>query len=137
MPEMHLRHPGFTYSACEPFTNNKERMQKFVETTDSWYVYQDELDKACFQHDMAYKDFKDLAKTTAPDKTLHDKTFNIAKSPKYDGYQRHLASIVYVLIKKLLRLVLNIIICDNSNWQKNYTNQLLENLVKEKYNHLL
>ena len=35
MPEMHLRHRGFTYSACEPFTNNKERMQKFKETADS------------------------------------------------------------------------------------------------------
>ena len=54
MIEMHLRHPGFTYSACGPFTKNKERIQKFKERGDSRYVSQNELDKACFQHDMAY-----------------------------------------------------------------------------------
>ena len=52
MPEIHLRQPGFTYSACGPFTKNKERIQKFKETGDSWYIYQNELDKVCFQHDM-------------------------------------------------------------------------------------
>ena len=60
MPEMHLRQPGFTYSACGPFTKNKERIQKFKETGDTNYIYKNELDKACFQHDMAYGDFKDL-----------------------------------------------------------------------------
>ena len=53
MPEMHLRQPGFTYSACRPFTKNKERTQKFKETGDSKYIYQNELDKACFQHERA------------------------------------------------------------------------------------
>ena len=70
MPEMHLRQPGFTYSACEPFTENKERMQKLKETGDSRYIYQNELDKACFQHYMAYIDSKDLSRRTASDKTL-------------------------------------------------------------------
>ena len=60
MPEMHLRQPGFTYSAFGPFTKNKERIQKSKETGDSRYIYQNELDKASFQHDMAYGDFKDL-----------------------------------------------------------------------------
>ena len=60
VPEMHLRQPGFAYSACGPFTKNKERIQKFKETWDSRYIYQNELDKACFQHDMTYGDFKDL-----------------------------------------------------------------------------
>ena len=60
VPEMHLRQPGFTYSACGPFTKNKQRIQKFKETGDSRYIYQNELDKACFQHDMTYGDFKDL-----------------------------------------------------------------------------
>ena len=62
MPEMHLRLPGFMYTACGPFTENKERIKKFKETGDSkyLYIYQNELDKACFQHDMAYGDFKDL-----------------------------------------------------------------------------
>ena len=57
---------------------NKERIQKFKETGDSRYIYQNELDKACFQHDMAYGDFKDLTKRTASDKILRDKAFNIA-----------------------------------------------------------
>ena len=95
MPEMHLKQPGFTYSACGPFTKNKERIQKFKETGDTSYIYKNELDKACFQHDMTYGDFKDLARRTASDKVLRDKAFDIAKSPKYDGYQRGLASTVY------------------------------------------
>ena len=62
MPEMHLKQPGFACSACGPFTKNKERIQKFKETGDAKYIYRNELDKACFHHDMAYGDFKDLSK---------------------------------------------------------------------------
>ena len=59
-------------------------------------IWSDELDKAFFQHDMAYWDFKDLVGRTASDKILHDKkAFNIAENPKYDGCQRGLASMVY------------------------------------------
>ena len=79
LPEMHLKQPGFTYSACRPFTENKERIQKFKETGDTDYIYKNELDKACFQHDMAYGDFKDLARRTVSDKVLRYKAFNIAK----------------------------------------------------------
>ena len=100
MSEMHLIQPGFTYSACRPFTKNKERIQKFKEASDTSYIYKNELDKACFQHDMAYGDFKDLARRTASDKVLRDKAFNIAKNPKYDGYQRGLASMVYKFFDK-------------------------------------
>ena len=100
MHEMHLKQPGFTYSDCRPFTKNKERIQKFKETGDTKYIYKNELDKACFQHDMAYGGFKDLAKRTASDKVLRDKAFNIAKNPKYDGYQRGLASMVYKFFDK-------------------------------------
>ena len=57
MPEMHLRQPGFTYSVCGPFTKNKEIIQIFKEPGDSRYIYQNELDKICFQHDMTYGDF--------------------------------------------------------------------------------
>ena len=74
MPEMHLKQPGFTHSACGPFTKNKERIQRFKETGDASYIYKNELDKTCFQHDMAYGDFKDLARRTASDKVLRDKT---------------------------------------------------------------
>ena len=98
---MHLRQPGFTYSACGAFTKNKERIQKFKETGDSRYIYQNELDKAYFQHhDMAYGNFKGLTRRTASDKILHDKAFNIAKNPKYDRYQRRLASMVYKCFEK-------------------------------------
>ena len=86
MPEMHLKQPGFTYSACLSFTKNKERIQKFKETGDTIYIYENELDKACFHHDMTYGDFKDLKGRTTSDKVLRVKAFNIAKNPKYDGY---------------------------------------------------
>ena len=94
MSEMHLKQPGFTYSACVPFTKNKEWIQKFKETGDISYIYNNKLDKACFQHDMIWYD-KDLKRRTASDKVLRDKALNIAKNPKYDGYQRGLASMVY------------------------------------------
>ena len=67
---MHLKQPEFNYSACGRFTQNKERIQKFKETGDTRYIYRNELDKICFQHDMAYEDFKDLPKRTASDKKL-------------------------------------------------------------------
>ena len=102
MPEMDWRQPGFTYSACSPFTKNKEKMKKNKETGDSRYIYQTELDKACFQHNMVYGNFEDLSKV------LRDKAFNIAKDRKYDGYQGGLASMVYKCFdKKLLVVVLN------------------------------
>ena len=78
MPEMDLRQPQFVYSAYGPFTKNKERIQKFKETGDTSYIYKNELHKACFQHNMAYGDFKDLTKRTAADKVLRDKAFKIA-----------------------------------------------------------
>ena len=87
MSEMHLKQPGFSYSDCRPFTQNKERIQKFKEIGDASYIYKNELDKACFQHDMAYGHFKDLNRRTASDNILRDKVFNIAKNPKYDGYR--------------------------------------------------
>ena len=100
MPEIHLKQPGFTYSARGPFTRNKVRIQKFKETRDSRCIYTKELDKACFEHDMTEGDFKDLAKRTPQDKVLRDKEFNITKNPKNDGYQRGLASIVYKVFDK-------------------------------------
>ena len=90
IPEMHLRQRGLTYRACRPFTINKERIQKFKETGDSRYIYQHELDKACFQYDMAYQDFKDLARRTAS-----GKVFNIAINLKFDRYQHGFPSMVY------------------------------------------
>ena len=102
MPEMHLRQPVLTYSACGPFAKTKKRIQKFKQTGDSRYIYRNELDKTCF-HDMAYGDFKDLKRRTAADNVLRDKAFNIAKNRKYDGYQRGLASMVYKFFDKKTR----------------------------------
>ena len=78
MPKVHLRQPQFTYSACGPFTKHKQRIQKFA----------------------AYSDSKDLTKRTAADKIVRKKAFNIAKDPKYDGYQRGLPSMVYKFFDK-------------------------------------
>ena len=69
-----------------------KKEQKINGTEHSRYIYQNELDKACFQHDMAYGDFKNLNRGTAADEVLRDKVFNIAKTPKYDGYHHGLAS---------------------------------------------
>ena len=100
MPEMHLRQPRFVYSVCGPFTRHKERIKKFKETGDTRYIYKNELDKACFQHDSAYADHKDLINRTKSDKVLKDKAYDIASNPEYDGYQRGLASMVYKLFDK-------------------------------------
>ena len=96
---MHLRQPQFVYSACGPFTRHKERIKEFKRTGDTRYIYRNELDKACFQHDSAYADHKDLINRTEPD-VLKDKAYNIASNQKYDGYQRGLVSMVYKLFDK-------------------------------------
>ena len=83
LPEMHLKQPGFTYSACGPFTKNKKRIKKSKETRDTNYIYKHELDNACFHHDMAFWDFKDLARRTPSDKVLRNKPCNIAKNPTH------------------------------------------------------
>ena len=95
MPEMHLKSPEFTYSACGTFTKNKERIQKFMQTGDTNYIYRNHLDKACFQHDMGYGKYKDLTEIAQSHKVLRDKAFEIASNPEYDGYERGLASIVF------------------------------------------
>ena len=100
MPEMHLRQPRFVYSACGPFTRHKERIKEFKRTGDMRYIYRNELDKACFQHDSAYADHKDLINRTKADKVLRDKAYDIASNPEYDGYQRGLVSMVYKFFDK-------------------------------------
>ena len=126
MPEMHIKQPEFTYRTCRPFTKKKERIQKFKETGDTKYIYRNELDKACFQHDMAYGDFKDLAKRTASDKVLRDKAFNIAKNPRYDGYQRGLASMVYKFFDKKTQ-------GSGANNEIKWNQQLAENITRTSY----
>ena len=81
MPEMHLKQSGFTYSACGPFTRNKG-FEKFMLTGNTDFIYRNELDKACFQYNMAYGKSKDSAKRTKSDKVLRDKAIKIASDSK-------------------------------------------------------
>ena len=146
MPGLDLKQAGFKYSACGQSTKNKEWIQKLKKTGDSRYIYQNKLYEAFFQHVMAYEEFKYLTRRTASDKILLDKAFNIAKYPKYDGYQRALTSMVYKFFNKKLQkeplglqinLLLKMKIYQTRSLVKNYIDPLLENSRKEKYTHLL
>ena len=93
--EMHLRQCQFVYSACGPFTRHKERIKEFKRTGDTLLLYRNELDKACFKHDAAYAKYKDVENRLISDQKLRNSAYDIASNPKYDGYQRGLASMVY------------------------------------------
>ena len=95
MPYMHLRQPQFVYSACGPFTRHKERIKEFKRTDNTRLLYRNELDKACFKHDAVYAKYKDVENRLISDQKLRNSTYDIASNPKYDGYQRGLASMVY------------------------------------------
>ena len=97
---MYSKQPGLTYSACGPFTKNKEKIITFMQTRNTNFIYKNYLDKACFQYDAAHAESKDLARITQSDKVWTDKDFEIAGNPKYDGYQRGLASMMYNDIQK-------------------------------------
>ena len=132
MPEMHLKQPDFIYSACGSFTKDKERIQKFMQTGNTDYIYKNDLDKACFQQDTAYGEYKDLTKRTQSDKVLRDKDFKVASNPKYDGYQRGLASMVFKFFDKKssgsgIKSMSNQQLADAMN----FTSQLLEILKKK------
>ena len=112
MPEMRLRQlvaldqSGFTYNASGPFTKNKDRIEKIKETGDSRYICQKKVDKACFQHDMANGDFKDLTRRTAPDKHCAIKHLILLKTKnKIDIKELLLQWFVTFLIKKRLLCV--------------------------------
>ena len=89
------KQPGFTYSACGPFTKHRERIQNVRETHNLKHLYRNELDKACFAHDAAHSDSKNLAKRTISDKILKDRAYKIARNRNSDGYQRALVSMIY------------------------------------------
>ena len=95
MPEMHLRQPQFVYSACGPFIRHKERIKEFKRTGDTSLLYRNELDKACFKHDAAYAKYEDVENRLISDQKLRNSAYDTAGNPKYDGYQRGLASMVY------------------------------------------
>ena len=103
MPEMHLKQPGFTYSACGLFTKHAERIKKFKQTGNTSYIFKSELDKACFKHYSTCADYKDLLNRTRADKVLRDRAYEIASDNKYDGYERDLKSMVYKIFDKKTR----------------------------------
>ena len=85
--ELNLKQPGFTYSACGPFTKHREEIKKFRETRKLKKLNKNELDKACFAHDAAYSNSEDSEKITILDKILKDRAYEIARNCNYDGYQ--------------------------------------------------
>ena len=100
VPVLHLRQPGFIYSACGTFTKHRERIQIFRAAGALKHLYRNELDKGCFDHHTAYSDSKDLAKRTVSDKIMKDTGYEIAINPKYNGHQRGLASILHKFFVK-------------------------------------
>ena len=133
MPGIHLRQPQFTYSACGPFTKHEQRIQKFKKTGDTNYVYKNELDKACFVHDAVYSDSKDLTKRTVADKILKNKAFDIAKDPKYDGYEKGLASMVYNFFDSKVSGSVAKLTPENEQLANELNKPIIRKLKKEKY----
>ena len=104
-PEMHLRQPQFVYSACGPFTRHKEKIKEFKPADDTRLLYRDELDKACIKHDAAYAKYKDVENRLISDQKLRNSAYDIASNPKYDCFQRGLASMVYKLFDSKVALL--------------------------------
>ena len=95
MPEIHLYQPKIgKYSVCAPFTKHEQRIKSFMQDGRLTCIYKNELDKACFKHDMAYSKYKDLKNRTQSDIVLKNRAYKIAVNPRFDGFQRALASIV-------------------------------------------
>ena len=104
MPALHLVDPIVKkYSAYGQFTKHTQRIQDVLNTGKLSYIYKNDLDKACFQRDMAYNKFKDLEKRTQSDIVLKNRALKIASNPKYNGYERGLISMVYKFFDKKLK----------------------------------
>ena len=107
MPELHLWDPKVKkYSAGGPFTEHTGRINKFLNTSLLSEIYKNDLDKTCFQHDMAYNKYKDLKGGAQSDIVFKKKAYKIAADPKIDGFQRDIASMVWKFFDKRSRNVL-------------------------------
>ena len=138
LTEIHLRQSGFTYSACVALTKNEERIKKFKETGDSRDIYQNEFDKAWFQHDMAIEILIIRLEEQVLIRYCVIKHLILLKIQNMMDINIDLLQyFITFLTKKLLIKILKMKIFLIKNPQKNYTNQLIENLIKEKYTHLL
>ena len=103
-PKLHLRQPRFTFSACGSLTIHRDRIQKFKQTGDLNDIYNHELDKACFVHNDAHVDSKDLVKRTVWNNILKYRAYDISLNTKYDGYQERLASMVHKYFENLCQV---------------------------------
>ena len=103
-----MKQPGFTYCACGPFTKHRERIQKFRETRNLKHLFRNKLHKACFVHNAAYSDSKDLSKRPISDKIFKNKAYEIARNPGYDGYQRALPGMLYNFFNNKTRLRISV-----------------------------
>ena len=134
---MYLRQPRFVYSACGPFTGHKERIKEFERTGNFSLLYKNELDKACFKHDAAYAKYKDVENRLIANDKLQNSAYDIASNSEYDSYQRCLASMVYKFFNSKAAPRNKTISGKGikESKKRNCINQLLENLIKEKYIH--
>ena len=96
MPELHFWDSKVgKYSVCGPFTKHEQRIDQFMKGGRLSHLYKNNLDKACFQHNMAYNKYKDLKNRTQSDIVLKNKAYEIDVNPKIDSFQRGLAVMVY------------------------------------------
>ena len=138
LPEMHLRQPGFTQSACVSFTKKQRKNKSFKQRGYLRSIQENLLDKTCFQHDMAYGNFEDLPKRTAADKVLCYEAVYIAKNPKYDGYQRVLTSVTFKSFdKKSSGSCVQSEVIPNEELDEELHKLIIRKFVKRKYIHVL
>ena len=123
--KVHIRQPELMCSPCRPFTKNKERIQKFKEAGNSKYICQNELDKASFQHDMSYRDFKGLPRRSAAVGYYVIYFIN---------FMIKILQVVLLKMKLYPTFRLNRVL---QTKQKNYINKLLVNSKSENYTHLI
>ena len=108
MPELHLWDPKVKkYSACGPFTKHQQRIDQFMKDRRLSGIYKNELDKTCFHHDSAYNQDKDLVNRTKSEIVLKNKAYKIATNPKYNGYERALASMFWKFLNERSKKVLS------------------------------
>ena len=137
MAEMDLKQRGFNCSARGSFNKNKERIKKFIQTGNTAFIHRNELDKACFQHDMAYySKTKDFVKRTQSDKVLKYKAFKVATNLNYNGYQTGLGSMVYKFVDEKSKIS-GIVNEPNYQLENEPHKPIIRKFLKKKFIHLL
>ena len=128
MPELHLWDPKVKkYSACGPFTKHQQRIDQFMKDRRLSGIYKNELDKTCFHHDSAYNQDKDLVNRTKSEIVLKNKAYKIATNPKYNGYERALASMFWKFFNKRSKKVLS----GSGSESKQLANELYKPIINQ------